>query len=230
MTAYLVSDSLAYCRSFVKNIPATPVQVIAADEVNAMIWRAYPWRWSLAALTPIALVDGTQDYAIGATDLFRPINFRLVRTDATPDEQSPPLHIVSKLEPNLQTCDPSLIEAISYEGFLAKFRLERAVTFTSTVTWQIQGEYQTIPTKITATSAGFPFPDQYINVFNSGYLWKLAKFADDARAGGQQTDGKGRTAYTGFYGEFMAELWDMMGQEGYGFGDSLAPSESLMAE
>ena len=229
--SYTVLDGIHHVRLFIKNIPVQDAQIISADKVNSKIWRAYPWRWSTETLTPIALVDSTQDYSGIPTDYFRLLRARIVRTDTSPNEVYEPLDILNKLEPHLWSVSPRLIKAISYEGHLSKFRIERAVQITSPTTYQIQGEYQFIPTKITNTSNTLPFPDQYFDVFVEGLKWEFYKFADDARAGTARWDETaGMFVCTGQAAEFYGALYDMAASEGYASGDTIAPQDPLMYE
>jgi hypothetical protein len=214
-STYTVGDAVRYCKLFIKNIPVVDVQLIAADIVNGMIWKAYPWRWSTVTLTPIALVDGTQDYSSAPSNYYRLLRARIARTDSTPDEYDDPLIIVNKLEPYLHKMAHQSIRNISYEGHLDKFRLESAVSVGSGVTLQLQGEYQKQPTKIASTGDTLPFPDQYFDAFNAGLLWKFYQFADDPRGGGMQKAKSGGASYAGAYGAFMDAIADMAASEGY---------------
>jgi hypothetical protein len=228
--AYSVLDGIHHSRYFIKNIPVDAIQIVAADDINARIHKAYPWRWSTSALTPISLVDSTQDYSSAPTDYFRLLRARIVRTDSTPDDVYEPLDVVNKLEPKLWPTSPRLIKAISYEGHLNKFRLERAAQVTSPSTFEIQGEYQKVVTKITNTSDSLPFPDQYFSVFVQGLKWKFYEFADDVRAGTANYNKDGQFVCTGQAATFYGELFDMASQEGYAAGDPIAPAEPLMYE
>ncbi len=232
MSTYSVQDAIQFVRAFVKNIPVSDVQLIAADQINSEIWMSYPWRWSIAELTAIPLVDATQDYAPVApiTDYFRLVRARIVRTDTTPNQALEPLTIVNKLEPKFQVVSPHAVSLISYEGHLSKFRLERPVQIGATDTWELRGEYQTQPTKLGTTSALFPFPDQYLEVMTTGLAWKFYDLVGDQRAGIAQSNGRGGVAYTGMLGAFRDQIYMMACAEGYAAGDTVAPSESLMAE
>ena len=229
-STYTVQDAVQYVRAFVKNIPVSDVQVIAADQVNAAIWRSYPWRWSMSALTAIPLVDATQDYGSAPTNYFRLVRARIVRTDTTPDQALEPLDIVNKIEPGFQVMTPYAITLVAYEGHVDKFRLSAPAQVGSTDTWELRGEYQKQPTKLGSTSAVFPFPDQYFEVVTTGLLWKFYDLVGDPRAGTAQANKRGGAAYTGMLGKFMDEIYSMASDEGYAAGDLIAPSESLMAE
>jgi len=229
--SYSVLDGIHHCRLSIKNMPVADVQIICADKINSRIHRSYPWRWSTSALTPISLVDSTQDYGSKPTDYFRLLRARIVRTDCTPDDVFEPLDILNKLEPKLRPVSPRMIKAISYEGHINKFRLERAVQVTSPNTFEIQAEYQTLVTTITNTSDPLPFPDQYFDVFVEGLKWEFFKFADDVRAGTARFDQtSGMFVCTGQAAEFYGALYDMAASEGYAAGDTIAPTEPLSYE
>lgn len=77
---YRWSDAIATAGQMVHRIPTAPLELYAADQINSIIWKTFPWRWTLNALTPITLVNGQQDYTPVPTDFWRWINPRLVRT------------------------------------------------------------------------------------------------------------------------------------------------------
>ncbi len=232
MGTYSVQDAVQFARAYVKNIPIADVQLLAADMANSEIWKSYSWRWSMSELTAIPLVDATQDYAPVApiTDYFRLVRARIVRTDSTPNQVLDPLTVVNKLEPSYQVVSPHAITLVSYEGHLDKFRLDRPTQITTPNTWELRGEYQRQPLKLGTTSATFPFPDQYVRVGVSGLVWAFYDLVGDARAGTAQSNGRGGVAYTGMLGIFMDQIYAMACDEGYAAGDTVAPSESLMAE
>lgn len=230
MGTYTVAQAVRHARARIKNIPVSDIELIDADEVNSTIWRAYPWRWSLVAMTPIALTDGVQDYTFAPTNYFRLLRARIVRTDSTPDEYGDPLDIVNHLEADLQSQAYPSIRSVSYEGELGKLRLERAVSVPTNVTLQLQGEYQRQPTKITTVNDLWPFPDQYLNVAVAGLKWKFGEFAEDFRSGNSQKSSQGVSAWSGFQAAFYDAIEDMAAAEGFGAGDIIAPSEALFAE
>ncbi len=203
------------------------VQIMAADMVNSIIWNAFPWRWSQVAMTPIPLVDGTQDYTFAPSDYMRLVGARLTLTSATPDV-SDELTVVKNLTPDLSKAGfRSGLTLISYNKPLTKLRINQAAAIASGVTVQIDGEYQKQPAKITTIGATLPFPDQYFNVFCDGLLWMYMQLGKDSRAGSAVADGKGRVSYSGKMGEFYDSLMAMREAEDYGAGDTVFPDDPL---
>ena len=232
VSTYTGDDAVGYVRKFIKNIPTDDIKVIAVDEINARMWRYLPWRWTVAGLTAIPLVDGTQDYGSTPTDYFRLTKARIARTDVSPVEFGDPLDVLTQLEPKLGKAHPNYVRAISYEGHLrdgAPFRLERAVSLPTGATYEIRGEYQIAAAKIADTSQALPFPDMYFSVFLAGLKWKFMEFVADARAGSSQSR-KGDTAMSGARSDFESELYQMAMAEGFAAGDVISPSESLWGE
>jgi hypothetical protein len=202
------------------------IQVAAADQINAIIWNAYPWRWSQKAITPISLVDGTQDYSFAPSDLFRLVQIRLVDTLANPHVYDE-LTVLRNLYPDLTKASfRGGLKNAAYVPATSKVRLNQAAAVPTGNTYEIQGEYQYQPTKITATSATFPFPDQYFMVFNAGLLWQFFMLSKDDRAGNVQFTKNG-AVYTGQMGVFFDALMAMREAEDWGAGDTIFPADPL---
>lgn len=233
MANYTAQNAIDALRRYVKlaaaNLSDGSVDVTAADMANSRIWIAYPWRWTLGSLTAIALVDGTQDYTIGNSDHYRPVNLWITRTDLTPDEYQP-LKIKEHLPPELaRNVGWPSFQTISWEKSINKFRLEAAASVPSGTTLRIDGDYQKVPTKITALSATLAADDAYFETYMDWLLYYLYKFTDDSRAGGVVISGDGRKQYTGQLGKAMESLWEMKSQEDKGDGEPLVyPDEPFV--
>lgn len=227
---YLWSDALTYVKPFVKNIPTALLDVIALDTLHSMIWRYWFWKWAMGSLTPIVAVDGTQDYSIANADFYRLYRARLTQTSVTPNVVREK-DVISFLSPNKeQQGGIDAIQAVSYIDAISKLRLDRAASVPTGVTWQIDGDYQKNPTKITATSSTIPFDDMYFDVALEALKWKYYQLADDPRAGTQVINRVGNVTYSGQLGVFMGLLDGMARAEGKGYGDSQRfPSEPLGA-
>jgi hypothetical protein len=225
-STYQVANSITYTQAICVGIPVSAIQIAAADQINSIMWNAYPWRWAQKTMTGIALVDGTQDYTYAPADYMRQITARLVRTDTTPDIHDE-LTVVRNLVPDLTKAGfRSGLTQISYNAALTKLRLNQAAAVPSGSTFEIQGEYQFQPTKITGTSATFPFPDQYFKVFNDGLLWQFYMLSKDDRAGTVQFTKNG-AVYTGQLGVFFDGLMAMREAEDWGAGDNIFPSDPI---
>lgn len=215
----------------VHDIPVASLAPQVCDQINSMIWTFYPWGWTIASLTAINLVDGTQDYTPTNTDILRPLKVRVVRTDVSPNEYRE-LALLANLSPELtRKGGLETLEAVGWFTSQNFFRLNVCASVGSGQTLQLQGEYQKIPTKITAanmTTTTLPIPDHYFDVFCSGILWKLYKLADDPRAGGIQMAKNGglQRIYTGQLGEYVDALLNMSRTEDLGNGDEFQWPES----
>ena len=216
---------------FVKNIPISAIKTTVADLALSKTWRAYPWRWTRAALTAIPLVDGTQDYSIdaGDTTFWNLLSARITRTDTTPDKYNEFSGIVEKLPPELDSkIGFGSFRLISHDKTLNKLRLEAAADEPSGVTLQIDGEYQKSPTKLTATTGTLDAPDYYFDSYTDWVLYYLYKFTDDSRAGTIVVNGRGQRQYTGQLAVAQDSLSEAMKAEDRANGQALIfPDEPL---
>lgn len=229
MSTYVYSDAVDFCKSLVKGIPVSNISAFAIDQVNSMFWKAYPWGWTRDTLTPVALVNGVQDYAVDAADtnkIWRLLGARVNYTSVTP-VQYRDLRIMRHLEPFLTSKIgwPSF-QLISYEVEIDKYRLEAAASVPATVTMTLGGEYQLFPPKITSLSAAIVFPDYHMDVFCDGLLWMLYRLADDDRAGTAVKTSQG-VQYTGQMGIFFDKLTMTKETEEHGAGDTIYPESSI---
>lgn len=222
-STYTPNAAIAYCKSMVKAIPIDQIAATACDMVNSMLWTFYPWRWSKSSLTPITCSDGVQDYVPTDTNILRPVALRLVRTDVTPNEYRE-LGLLANLSPELtRTGGLETIRAAGWYPAGNFIRLALAASVSSPQVLQIQGEYQTTPTKITQPGLNtvFAFPDHFFMVFVAGLLWQCYVLSDDPRAGAvqYQKNGTQMKVYTGQLGLFMDLMLQMARTEDLGAGD-----------
>lgn len=234
MSTYAPNDAITLVSSFVHGVPVSAVSAQCCDIVNSMMWCFYPWSWSIASLTPIACVDGTQDYTPTDGNILRPLKLRLVRTDVSPNEFRE-LAFLANLSPELSR--KGGIDSIQACGYFASgpfIRLVMAMSIGSGQTVQIQGEYQHTPTKITSGNLATPFTfsDHYFNVFVEGLKWKLYQLADDARAGtaSYAKNGTMMRQYSGQLGIFRDAMLEMARTEDLQAGDEFMFPESGMGE
>ena len=223
-STYTWNDALTVAKLFVKNIPTTTVDVTVCDQLNSWMWKSFFWRWSVTTLTSgsgaLQLVDGTQDYGIGTTTgagYYRLMRVRITRTDTTP-WISREKDILGWLAPNLeQKGNLDTIQAVCFEPVSGGIRLDRAASIPSGTTYQIDGEYQFAPLKITSTTSTIVFPDQYFDVVIEGLKWRYYQLGDDSRTESQ-------------FAVFSGMLEDMKRNEDYGDGqDQRFPGDSIGA-
>ena len=221
MAAYTWQNAIDHVAKYIKGVPTTAIDAVAADTVDNIIWKFWFWKWSMKSLTSIAWVDGTQDYTIANSDFFRLYRVRFTRTDVTPNIVREK-NVTNFLSPNLEqkgTIDSIL--AVSYNYEVGKLRLDKSASLPSGVTVNIDGDYQFQKTKITSTSASIVFPDYHFEVAIEGIKWKYYQLIGDPKAGTLQMDKTSRqVVYTGQLGIFYSALQAMAEAEGTGQGDS----------
>lgn len=219
---YSAQDGIDLVKKFVKDIPLTDIDAQVCDMVSSLMYVEAFWRWTLQNIpaTSIPLVDGQQDYNV-PTNLFRLFRARIVRTDTTPDQYQE-IDVNEFYSPDLRSTSPRAITGVSHDEPLGKFRLSQAVSIASGETYELQGDYQINPTKITdsTVSSVLWFPDQYFPVFFEGLKWKAYEFADDSRAGNVTIDRFGHRNATGQCGKFYFALDSMKQAEDFGTGNA----------
>jgi len=233
--AYSFQDALDLVQQFAHGIPVNQtltsgntVGQVACDVVNQMMWRFYPWSWSIATFTPITTVDGVQDYNVTNNDVLRPLRVQLVRTDITPNE-SRELSLLANL--SVEFTRKGGLETNTNAGYYASgpfIRLMYAASVGTGQVLQIQGQYQKISPTLTTLATTVPFTDRYFNVFVEGLKWKIYQLGDDPRAGTMQysKNGSMQRGYTGQLGLFMDTLLEMARTEDLQAGDEFSFPEN----
>lgn len=199
------AQAVTMVQALVHGIPVSAVQTDVCEFISNDLWTYRPWRWTINQLTPITMVDGTQDYSPPA-QIYRLVRARLTRTDVTPDE-SYPLDVMEYIEPSLQKVSPLAIRTVSQDYPTGLLRLGDAIAVASGTTWVLEGDFQPHPTQITSVTmnTNLWFPDQYFPVFLEGVKWKFYELADDQRAGSLMHDVKsGQIRATGQLGIYWA--------------------------
>jgi hypothetical protein len=159
----------------------------------------------------------------GDPGILRPLKMRIARLDTNPPEYRE-LAALGYLSPELsRTAGIDTMKAVGWFSSQNFFRFDVAPQVSTGNIIQLLGEYQILPTKITAgnLSTPFPFPDEYFNVVDNGILWKVYQLIDDPRAGAMQVSHNGTQLqqYTGQLGTFMSALKEMARTEDLGSGD-----------
>ena len=229
---YTPNDAIAVCAGYIRQMSIPSAQtVILLDQIHSAFWTSKPdWFWTMKALTAITLVDGQQDYTVTNTDVLRYSGtYRITQTNITPN-QSISLDFVEWLEPDLATSTMSGIKCLCYVPSLSKLRLEKAVRVTSPTVYQIDGDYQKVPTKIVSGNLAtvFAFPDHYFDAFCEGYLHKLYKYTSDSRAGSVVVAKNGQRQYNGQLAVFMQKLQEAMESEDYSGQPFRFPGEAFI--
>src|ERR1041384_1583672 len=84
---YTPNDAINLATALNHKAPSQTMQIYACDLMYSRIWTKFPWNWTKQALTDITLVDGTQDYSLGGSDLtsfYRFVNVEIKDTSQTP--------------------------------------------------------------------------------------------------------------------------------------------------
>lgn len=227
--AYKWTDVFAVVKELVHQIPVQVIQIYVADIINSIVWLYFPWRWTLFEITPVTLINGTQDYGGGVpVDFQRLIDARIVRTDVTPF-QNQPIKIAKHLEVELQRQGSiNSIQAVSYEPSVPAFRLDCPPSISGTMAYELRADYQVIPTKITDLNTPICPPDKYFNVLVEGVLWQIYRLADDPRTGTTSINRPGDKTTQGQYAVFRDVLEEMRRQEDLSEGiDSRFPEDPI---
>ncbi len=211
------------------------MQIYACDLLYSRIWTKFPWNWTKQALTDITLVDGTQDYSLGGSDLasfYRFVNVEMKDTSQTP---TPRRFMVQKNHLSVEVVTKGGLDSIrfySWESTINKIRLDYAAAVSSGSVLKLEGEFQIMPTKITVSNLGtaLVLPDHYFNVFLEGVRWKFYELTDDSRAGIVQVV-QGRQVYTGQLAVFMDAFTDMSKAEDFSDGeDTVYPAGGTLGQ
>lgn len=223
-------------KSLVHGAPTDDVQLMALNNTMSEFHNYFPWSWTIQSFTAITCVDGTQDYVINNADqgnVLRPLKIRLALTSTTPAEYRE-LAALNNLSPELSR-KGGLDYNTAYGWFASSntIRLMMAASVGTGQTLQIQGEYQKIPTEITADklATAFPFPDFHFGTFLKGFLYWLYLLTDDPRAGSIQLTKNGRTSGTAFVGQlgvWMQALAYSARNEELALGDSFQYPETAL--
>jgi hypothetical protein len=224
---YTVQDAWDLANKAVAGTPLSTVNIRIADMVSSTMWTPYPWYRAITTIADglIPLVDGYQDYS-SPPNIYRLTKASLVNTTSTPYD-SRELDVLQNNDQNKVSVSPYAIRSIALQPGVGLLRLESAVYIAANTTWEIRGEYQINPTKLTSLTDQLWFDDQYFPVFVAGVTYWAMKYANDGRAGTVQYTQGGKPTYTGQLAEFYGMISDMKVADDYGGVDSIFP-ESCM--
>lgn len=215
-----------------RNIPTTDVDVLHCDLVSSAMAASAPNLWRPLTTTigagTLPLVDGAQDYSVPPNIYKLGDDVRITRTDVSP-EQDINLNVVDRLATNMVPVTPYSIRNISHEQGVGQLRLECAVYLAAGQLFEIRGEYEINPTKVTNLTEGCWFDDKFANVAIEGLIYWLFRLAGDTRSGSATVNVQGRvTGYNGQLGVFYGMLRTMMVQEDAQAGElRIFPAEPL---
>lgn len=209
-------DVVTVAQNLVHNIPVAALQIYACDQIASIVHRYYPWRWTVYTVPSIPAIDGQQDYTAVPSDFSRLLAARIIRTDVTPNQYQP-LKVAGHLEVEVQRRGSiNTIQSMSFEPSVNSFRLDIPLQVSGTTVYQITGDYQNKPTKVTVLTNSICPPDEYFNAMVEGVIWQFYRLADDPRTGTTSINRPGEKQTQGQYGVFMQSLEDMRRAEDAG--------------
>ena len=213
---YTWTDVCNVATQLVHQIPVAPLQLYACDQVNGIIWKTFPWRWTLNQINAgagILLVNGQQDYPNVPSDFWKWVNPYLVRTDVTP-AQWQPIKTAKHLAVEVQRQGGiNTIQEVSYEPTANVFRLDITPEISGTIQMYLAGDYQQLPPKLLSIGDKIAPPDSYFQVCLEGVLWMFYRLADDPRAGQVSINRPGDKDSAGQWGAFADALESMKRSE-----------------
>jgi hypothetical protein len=181
-----------------------------ANEVYQILGMATFWDWLSTTGTTFGTVANQQDYATVPAD-FRRLKAAWVNDDSSAFTPMIPLSIRESLA---KTNTRGLPRAISVEN--QNFRLFPMPITTRTVSgqWAIYFEYWKASKRLTALGDTFEFPDQYFEVFTTGFNARIGQFMNRDDAG--QWMGRnpaGQFVASGMWGKFAGLLNNIVREE-----------------
>jgi hypothetical protein len=195
-------DALNYAKRMCGNMPVDDANLNprVLDDANKALWMAAPWRWTIAPLEVVTLVNNQQDYNLAThSDLLF-----LVQSSITDGEQRSELQVSANLPSTPSAPFPIVgkVQRVSYvPGSPQKLRTfpvpsgYSTTAMPSTLTWYKQlaptiaaGNVTTDYTTLTATTGGsgsnVGYPGEFFWVFREMVLLYAYQFTHDARLGG----------------------------------------------
>jgi hypothetical protein len=193
---------------------------IAADMAQSQMWMSFPWKQSIAPLTPFYVIPEQSDYG-APTGAVPPDFLHLIEAwmrDVTSG-------YITRLNVHKgRDLPPSYLESIPDTiGYLAEknaFRLTpRPSSSMGPTNFQIEGTYKKAPVKITNTNLNssyiLPWDDIYFPVYRKFVRWALSEINDEQDAANRLQ-------------EAQAMLLEMAQKEdGYEGTETVAPAEGL---
>lgn len=211
---YKWADLITVLTKITKGLPITSITPQICDFISNEMYYAYPWYWTVTNIASgqIALTDGVQDYSSPA-QIYQLVRGSIERTDSSP-AQNRELNIAEYISENLTAQSWTQIRSVSMQQSIGKLRLESAVRIPAGQTLELRGDYQLLPTKITATTQNLWFPDIYTPVAMEGLKYWGYQLGDDPRADGQLL-------------KFKAKIQEMKVAQDYQGQEAFFPESSL---
>jgi len=226
-----VANAVTRAQNELKGITLSDTDALDfANEIYQIVGTATFFDWRQATGTTFGTTADTQDYANVPSDFAALKPDRVyIQDDAVSTNPLIPLTVFESLPKATQP--RSRPQWISVEN--GSFRLLPVPNITRSVSgqWAVKFEYWKRPQRLTATTDTFEFDDVCFETFASGMVARAAKFLDDARAGtwGGRSPITSQFQGTGMWGEFAAQLNNMVAQESLASGVVIyAPTEGLL--
>jgi hypothetical protein len=227
MFSYRWSDLIVLVSKQVKNIPTQQLDAIHCDLVSTRIAARLPWKPSKTTIAAgqIPLINGQQDYD-PPFNIFRLTDASLQLTSTIPNRNFS-ITVRDSLAVDLLPLSPTAITSCALQAAEGKLRLSSAAMVPTGVTWELRGEYQINPTKVTDTSQNLWFDDRYLPVAVEGLTYWYYKLADDPRAGGTTGNWPGDVSYSGQLAQFMSAIKEMADAEDIGGDMQTMPGDPI---
>ena len=194
-------DALNYAKRMCGNMPVddSNLQPRVCDDANKALWMAAPWRWTIAPLETLTVVNTQQDYSLAS----HPDLLFLVNCSITDGEQRSELQVSANL-PAIQSTPPIVgkVQRVSYvPGSPQKLRTfpvpsgYPSTAMPSMLTWYKQlaptvisanmaTDYNTLTQTTGGSGQNVGFPAEFFWVYREMVLLYAYQFTHDARLGG----------------------------------------------
>lgn len=154
---------------------ASSEEVRFANTIESIVVGFYPWHWSIAAATDIAVSSGTQDYTMDASDqndVFAIMQANLLEGGTEQHE------LWDQSELGLP------ITSTTGQPYAVALLTPTQVRFfpSPDATYTFQWRKHARPTIHTANSENWDIPEAFTDVVKSGMIWQILSYADDTRA------------------------------------------------
>lgn len=140
-----------------------------------------------------------------------------------------PLDVVKTLDHNLYPNTAQQQKAITQVGNAGQWQLSSATYVPADQPFALLGQYQPFAPKIHDLGKLPWFPDNYLNLAESGILYYLYKANGDPRAGAASF-ADGRMTYSGQLAVWMSEVESAAEEEREGSVDTFTPESSIGSE
>ena len=218
-------DAIDYAKRMVGRLPIDDASLLyrVLNDAHSRLWMAAPWRWTVAHVDPITMVDNQTDYNLTSISDLHSLVKVTVENGETPFD----LKIVGSLPANVTSESSQPSQAAIVEGSPKKLRIA-PVPVVGASAPKLVPLYKKTLTEIVSGNASTEFltltgtPNEWFWVFQELVLLKAYQFTNNPRAGNVQV-ANGQVVYNGQHGVAAAAIeemkrverkyWDALGLE-----------------